>query len=268
MSAESMPAELRRARRLRRLSQLELALRLDVSQRHVSFVENGRTRPSRSLLHAWLAALEVPLATRNLVLQHAGFAPGFSALPLSDQALQPALRALRQLLDSQRETPVLVLDSRWNVLMLNQAMQRIAAVLMPTLAGWLGANLPSPSQPLSMLDLIEHPQGLFNQLLNPHEVFPSVQAHLQEIALQHPELGTRIGWLTRRLQHEGAAEPPLQTPPVLTSRFHTEIGELGFFSMFSTFGTPQHITLSSLRVEHLFAADRETEHRVRAFLGQ
>lgn len=266
MTAQFLPAELRRARRLRRLSQLELALRLEVSQRHVSFVENGRTRPSRQLLHAWLAALDVPLATRNQVLQHAGFAQAFSDLPLSDQSLQPALRALRQLLDSQRQTPVLVLDSRWNVLMLNQAMQQVALLLMPTLAAWLAANLPTPSEPLSMLELIEHPQGLFSKLLNPHEVFPSVVAHLQEIALQHPELETRLTLLARRLQR-GDGIAPLQTPPVLTSRFSTEIGELAFFSMFSTFGTPQHITLSSLRVEHLFAADANTEVRLQLYFG-
>lgn len=146
--AHRLPDTLQRARRARRVSQLELSLRLGVSQRHVSFVESGRARPSRDLLTRWLGELDAPLALRNAALLQAGFAPAYRATTLDD---------------------------------------------------------PEP---------------------------PS--AHLGPQA------------------------------PVLTLRFATPFGNLAFFRMFTTFGTPQDITLASLRVEHMFAADEATEAVVRA----
>ena len=257
---------LQTARKSRRISQLELALRMGISQRHVSFVESGRAQPSRDLLLAWLDELQAPLALRNVALQQAGFAPSYAVRELGDTVLAPAREALGRLLDAHDPLPAMVLDAGWNVLQLNRG----ARWLMYTLLPW-AANLPK-DQPINMLDAMLHPEGLLHRVTNLAEVAPALLAHLRDDASVAPELAARVELLAqhfqRRLGKKPLAQWPRQMVPVLTTRFATAHGELAFFSMFSTFGTPQDITLASLRVEHLFAADETTRNVMAAQLAQ
>ena len=91
---------LQTARQSRRISQLELSLRMGISQRHISFVESGRAQPSRDLLLAWLDELDAPLAVRNVALQQAGFASAYARHELGDAVLAPAREALGRLLEA------------------------------------------------------------------------------------------------------------------------------------------------------------------------
>src|SRR5512137_587657 len=116
----TLPATLQQARKSRRLTQLELSMRVGVSQRHVSFVESGRAKPSRELLMAWLHELDAPLVVRNAAMLQAGYAPVYSAAPLSDPALAQANDALVQLLRAHDPMPALVLDAQWNLLHSNR----------------------------------------------------------------------------------------------------------------------------------------------------
>jgi transcriptional regulator with XRE-family HTH domain len=252
-----------RARRERRLSQLALALKLDVSQRHLSFVESGRALPSRGLLLRWLAELELPLGARNAALIAAGYAPAFGDGPLTAVDLKPALNAIRALIDAPRQAPALVLDSAWTIHMMNAPMRRLAALLMPER---IDALLKS-TEPLSMLDLMADPDGWLKRLINPAEVAPTARAHLAQISQQHPLLRTRVDRALAAFDGLTSASGPTlyPPPPLLNSRFSTSVGELKLFSVFSTFGTPQHITLASLRIEHLFAADEATARVLAAF---
>lgn len=95
-------------------------MRLHVSQRHVSFVESGRARPSRELLAAWLEELGAPLVLRNEAMLRAGYAPAYSSVPLHDPALAEANHALERLLGAHDPLPALVIDAGWNVLRLNR----------------------------------------------------------------------------------------------------------------------------------------------------
>jgi transcriptional regulator with XRE-family HTH domain len=254
---------LRQARTARRISQLELSLRIGVSQRHVSFVESGRAKPSRHLLLAWLQELQAPLALANAALLQAGYAPAYSDSAPGDAALKPALAALAQLLAAHDPQPAFVMDMEWNLVNTNKGGQWLAHTLMP----WL-ADL-APGTPLNMLDALIHPGGMTRAMTNLAEVGPALLAHLRDDACLLPALSPRVeafaALLRQRLgvratQAAGfAAASPRQTSPVLTSRFATAHGSLAFFSMFTTFGTPQDITLASLRVEHLFAADDATK---------
>ena len=122
---------LRQVRKDNRLSQLELSLRLGVSQRHVSFVESGRSKPSRELLIAWLQALNAPLILRNEIMLQAGYAPVYTATQLDDPTLAQVNDALQQLLSAHDPAPAFVIDSRWNLLRLNRGGQWLAATLMP-----------------------------------------------------------------------------------------------------------------------------------------
>lgn len=129
------------------------------------------------------------------------------------------------------------------------------------LVPWL-ADVPQGT-PLNMLDLLAHPEGFCRHMLNLAEVGPVLLSHFRADAVAHPALMPRVeafaAMLSARLgPHSLHAAWPHGMPPVLTSRFASPFGELAFFSMITTFGTPQDITLASLRVEHIFAADEAT----------
>lgn len=255
-ASPSLRDTLQTARKSKRISQLELALRMGVSQRHVSFVESGRAQPSRELLLSWLHELQAPLALRNVALQQAGFAPVYRGSELSDAVLAPVREALSRLLAAHDPMPAMVMDAAWNVLQMNRGAQWMALTLMP----WI-AHLPQ-DQPINMLDAMLHPEGMTRHMTNLEEVAPAMLAHLRDDASVAPELVTRVELLAAQIQKRLGKRTltpwPRQMAPVLTTRFSTAHGELAFFSMFSTFGTPQDITLASLRVEHLFAADDAT----------
>ncbi len=268
-TSSTLTQTLQTARKSLRVSQLELALRMGVSQRHISFVESGRARPSRELLLAWLHELQAPLALRNMALQQAGFAPAYTGSELTAAVLAPVRDALNHLLQNHDPMPALVMDAGWNVLQMNRGASWLAKLLMP----W-AAQLP-PGQTLNLLDALLHPQGMACHITNLGEVAPALLAHLRSDAAAVPELTARVNSLAQQFQQRlgkkplawAAAAVPRQMAPVLTTRFATAHGELAFFSMFSTFGTPQDITLASLRVEHMFAADEHTLAVLKAAQG-
>ena len=253
---ESLQTTLQTARTSKRLSQLELSLRMGVSQRHVSFVESGRSQPSRELLLSWLHELQAPLALRNVALQQAGFAPVYRGSELADAVLAPVREALGRLLQAHDPMPAMVMDAAWNVLQMNRGAQWLATTLMP----WV-ADLP-PGQPINMIDAMLHPEGMTRHITNLEEVAPALLAHMRDDASVVPEILPRVEQLAQQMQQRLGkrvlASWPRQMAPVLTTRFATLYGQLAFFSLFSTFGTPQDITLASLRVEHVFPADEAT----------
>jgi len=263
-------ATLKAVRHGRRISQLDLALRVGVSQRHLSCVETGRARPSQALLMAWLEALDAPLALRNAALLQAGYAPAYRAARLADPELHQVRGALQHLLQAHDPLPALLLDAHWNVLQQNQGTRRLWAWLSP---GMAAAPQESPEEsPVNLLDALVHPQGFGARILNLGEVGPALWRQLRNEACALPELTPRVqaleAFLRQRLGARQARtlDAPESRPrptPMLTTRFATPVGELAFFSMFTTFGSPQDITLASLRVEHMFAADEATRQLMR-----
>jgi len=250
---------LRQVRKARRLSQLELSLRLGVSQRHVSFVESGRARASRELLMAWLEELAAPLMLRNEIMLQAGYAPAYTTTQLDDPTLAQVNDALQQLLCAHDPLPALVIDAQWNLLRLNRGGEWLAATLMPGIG-----ELTGDAAPVNLLDLLAHPEGLAKPIVNLSEVGPAFLARLRHEASAQPALIPKVEAFAALLDRRLDTHPPQNTEsgplaPVLTTRYATRYGELAFFSMFTTFGTPQDITLASLRVEHLFAADASTQ---------
>ena len=262
----TLPVTLQQARKARRLSQLELSLRVGVSQRHISFVESGRAKPSRPLLLAWLQELDAPLAVRNAAMLQAGYAPAYGETLLDDPALAQAHSAIQHLLQSHDPMPALAFDAHWNLLHINRGGQWLAATLMP----W-SANLPTGT-PLNLLDMLTHPEGFTRHMVNLAEVGPAMLAHLRDEACVQatitPKVEAFASLLRERLGNQNLQNAwPRPLAPVLTTRFVTTHGELAFFSMFTTFGTPQDITLASLRVEHMFAADAATRAVLARLVG-
>jgi transcriptional regulator with XRE-family HTH domain len=262
----ALGVDLQHVRRKRHVSQLDLALQVGVSQRHLSYVETGKSRPSRSLLLALLQALEVPLAERNRLLLRAGYAPQFGARPLDDAALAPLRNALQHLLAAQEPAPAIVLDAGWNLLLANRGAQRLLQLL--------GQGAAAPERPLNLLQRLFDPAGLRRWIRNFDEVAATTWQRAQQDALLHPPLAALLHSLRDQvpagamraaaLRDTHGAEPP----PMLTTQLDTPLGSLAFFSAFTTIGTPQDITVASLRVEHFFPADPQTRERLQKWADE
>jgi len=254
---------LRDWRKRRRLSQFDLATDAGISPRHMSFVETGRSQPSRELVMRLAQTLEMPLRERNAFLHAAGFAPLYAERPLSDPALAPAREAIEMVLRGHEPNPALAVDRRWTMLAANRAVA-------PLLAGVAPALLATP---VNVLRLSLHPEGLAPRVVNYGEWRAHLMARLQRdiqltgdpviIALRaeleqfpappHARLAQRIEHVT-----PGMVVPlQLQTPD----------GVLSFLSTITVFGTPIDVTLSEIAVESFFPADAFTAQAVRSLAG-
>ncbi|MEN7342169.1 MAG: helix-turn-helix transcriptional regulator [Pseudomonadota bacterium] len=245
-------------RQYRKLSQLELALAADVSQRHVSWLETGRSHPSREMVIKLSDALDIPLRERNVVLQAAGFAPLYQETALDDPRMQSVQQALTQVLDNHEPLPAVVVDRLWNVRMLNRAGHRLFSLTgdaeaMTQALGGEGINL-------ALLTL--HPDGLRKFISNWDEAAPAFVRRLQIEAMatgdsKMREQLQRLTELTGDLPVGNAM--PTELLPVLPLTL--SIGELSLslFSVISTFGTPQDITTDELRIEAFYPSDEITK---------
>lgn len=240
---------LRRLRAQRRVSQLQLSLRAGVSQRHLSCVETGRARASRDMLLALLDALDAPLSERNDTLLAAGFAPAYGRRSLEQPDMAPVREALSHLLAAHDPAPALVLDGAWNLVQANRG----AGVLL----GLLGVDPAALGPGANMLRATFAPGGLRNLFANGEEVRAAVWRRVQNEAVHVPELRPLIEELR---PHAPPLRPggPSADSPLLHTRLRSRVGELRFFSAFTTFGTPLDVTIASLRVEHMFPADEAT----------
>ncbi|MFO0451380.1 MAG: helix-turn-helix domain-containing protein [Pseudomonadota bacterium] len=240
-------------RTARRLSQLELAFRAGVSQRHLSCIETGRAQPSREMLLALLEALGATLVERNDALLAAGYAPVYGHRPLDAPELRPVRAALEHLLKAHDPAPALVLDATWNLVQSNQGLQRLARLL------GLGA-LPVDGS-LNLLRATFAPGGIRGLYLNADEICGETWRRASREALHVPELRAILAELAPHAEPFHVAAPAgaaASAPPVVTARLASPVGELRFLSTFTTFGAPLDVTVASLRVEHLFPADAAT----------
>jgi transcriptional regulator with XRE-family HTH domain len=254
-SVTSLANTLRKVRLGRQVSQLDLSLQLGVSQRHVSFVESGRAKPSRELLALWLSELNLPFPEHNAIMLLGGFAPVYGQATLTDPALAQAKTATAHLLASHEPFPCFVLDAHWNVVQINSGGIWLAKTLVPCL-DFVNAKV-------NMLDLLCHPDGFTKNMLNLREVAPHLLNIIRGDAASLPTLAPKaLAFEALVVSKFGKSrvvtKKGFSASPLLTTRFTTNYGELAFFSMFTTFGTPQDITLSSLKVEHVFGANEYT----------
>lgn len=244
---------LRRWRSARRLSQLDLALRADTSSRHLSFVETGRSQPSREMVIRLADALEMPLRDRNALLVAAGYAPVYRQTGLDADDMALARRAIDFMLRQQEPYPAVVLDRHWNLLRANEGAA--------SLFGYLLEREPPDA---NVLRLVFRPDALRPFITNWEEVAGSLLHHAQQQADWAPDDET-----LRSLVDEVLAYPDVPdrwrvrdvdatAPPLLTVEFRKGEQSLRFFSMLTTFGTPHDVTLEELRIECSFPADEAT----------
>jgi transcriptional regulator with XRE-family HTH domain len=250
---------LREWRQRRRISQLDLACDADISARHLSFLETGRSQPSRDMLLRLAERLEIPLRERNTLLNAAGFAPVFPERPLHDPTLHAARKAVDLILAGHAPYPALAVDRHWNLITSNSAVP-------PLLAGVDPALLHAP---VNVLRLSLHPAGLASRIAN----LPEWRSHLlarlrRQIDVSgDPVLISLLQELTDYPMPAGAGESKADVEfgaVAVPFRLVTEAGVLSFISTTTVFGTPVDITLSELALETFFPADTATADALHA----
>lgn len=258
---------LREARRARKLSQLDLAGGADISQRHLSFLECGRARPSRVMVLQLSEAMGLALRDRNHLLVASGFAPIYPERRLDSPDMAPVQQALDHLLRHHEPYPALVLDRRWNVLQVNAGAQRLLSLLGDPEETW---RRVCGDGPRNLVEMTLHPQGLRPLIRNLEQIAPDLIGRLQREALDHPRL---LEVLDRILAYPGISKRWASTDlrattlPVLPTQLEANGMRLNLFTMLSTFGTPQDLTTDELRVETMFPADPESEALLRRLAG-
>lgn len=259
MPARSLGDYLREWRQRRRLSQLEFALEAEISQRHLSFIESGRSLPSRDMLMHLAERLGVPLRERNPMLLAAGFAPVFPERSLNDPALAPARRAIDMVLKSHEPFPALAVDRHWTLIAANDAIP-------PLLAGVVDPSLVEP--PVNVLRLSLHPDGLAPRIVNLTEWRNHLLERLRQqiAATGDPALSS----LYKELAAYPAPSGQKRTVPerdyagiAVPLELATDTGRLSFISTTTVFGTPVDVTLSELAIESFFPADQRTAELLR-----
>lgn len=248
--APSFPSSLKRWRSLRKLSQMELAFRTGLSQRHLSFLETGRAQPSREAVLQICTALDVPLRERNTLLTHAGFASVYPESPVPAPGLAHARRALELLLKQQEPYPALVLDPVCNIVMANSGMEKLAK-LFP-IAFDDGA-------PPNLIRLMLHPGGMRQYLQDWEQLARRTLEHLRCERTSHPT-NTELAALEAELAASPACQPGrLLNEPLDIIELRNADVSVRLFSMLTTFWPANDVTLSELRIELFFPADKETE---------
>ncbi|MCX0243500.1 helix-turn-helix domain-containing protein [Streptomyces drozdowiczii] len=244
---------LRGWRTRRRVSQLELATRAGTTQRHLSFIESGRSTPGRSMIIRLAESLEVPIRERNDLLLAAGFAPVYPQTDLDDPRLAPIRTALERILDGHLPYPAVVVDRHGDLVLANAAFRTLTAGVAP--------HLLRP--PVSVPRVLLHPQGLAPRIVNLDAWAWHIVDRVHAESVRNPD--DRLRSLAAELtglapprprdapHHLGFAVPLRLRPPD-----PADDRELTLITTLTHFGTATDVTVAELRLEAFLPADRET----------
>jgi transcriptional regulator with XRE-family HTH domain len=248
-------------RQKRRLSQLELALESGVSQRHVSFLESGRAKPSRSMILQLSETLEVPLRERNDWLVAAGFAPAFLARTLDDPHMSQVMSAVRMLLANHEPFPAIAIDRAWNIRLANRPFDALASLIGEGVWSRVGGA------ERNLMRLVFHPDGIRPLIANWPQIAPVLwhRARREADALGGQEMKAVLAELGRHQDAETLWTPEeTALVPVLPLEIHSNGVRISLFTVIATFGTAQDVTADELRIESFFPADAATEKLFRS----
>jgi len=246
---------LREWRSRRRLSQLDLALSAEISARHMSFIETGRSQPSRDVVLRLAEGLDLNLRNRNALLMAGGYAPGNAERRFDDPALEPARSIIQRILDAHMPFPALAVDRHWNLVASNGSVIALMTGIAP--------HLIEP--PINVLRLSIHPDGMANRIVNLAEW----KRHLVERL--HRQVEASGDHQLEALAEELKAYPaPASSAPLsdisaiaVPLVMESALGRLSFLSTTTMFGTPVEVTLSEIAIETFFPADQPTAEALR-----
>lgn len=246
----------------RSASQLRLATEAGISPRHLSFLETGRSQPSREMVVRLAETLDVPLRERNRLLAAAGYAALYREHSLGTDVLAPIERMLDFLLERLEPYPAFLLDRKL-------ALIRANAAGLQTFAPFVRDDPVWRESPLNLARLTLHAEGLRPSIVNFDEVAGALLVRLaREAALDDRESGLKrlveelsgLPGLAELLRRSDATRP---APPILAMHLKSAAVELRFFSMLTTLGTPQDVTLEGLHIECFMPADEATDRWLR-----
>ncbi|MFF2043822.1 helix-turn-helix domain-containing protein [Kitasatospora sp. NPDC058170] len=243
------PHALRERRTSRRLSQLDLALRAGTTQRHLSFMESGRSAPGRSMVVRLAESLELPLRERNELLLAAGYAPVYPESSLSDPVLAPVRAAIDHILRGHLPYPALVVDRKGDVIAANPALGLITEGAAPELVG-PGTNA---------YRLALHPNGIAPRIANFAEWARHILERIDHLPALQAELRDYVPALEPSTDHLGFAVP---------LHLRTGLGELHLMTTVTTFATAVDITLAELKLEAFLPVDEASAAALRAYADQ
>jgi transcriptional regulator with XRE-family HTH domain len=263
-SAASVGPLLREWRRRRRLSQLHLASQADVSQRHLSFVESGRSAPSRDMVMRLADHLSIPLRQRNALLVAAGFAPVYSERTLDEPGLAAARQAIELILRGHEPHPALAIDRHWTLVSANRAVAPLLA----------GADEALLQPPVNVLQLSLHPKGLAARIRN----FREWRAHVLGRLVHQIDNSADPVMMSLLEELKSYPVPPGSKPYraggqtafggiAVPLELTIEGGCLSFLSTTTVFGTALDISLSEIAIESFFPADTFTAEAMRRLGG-
>jgi transcriptional regulator with XRE-family HTH domain len=239
---------IREWRQRRRLSQLDLAIAANVSSRHLSFVETGRSRPTSEMILHLAEHLDVPLRDRNALLLAGGFAPAYPEHGLAEPELQAVRDALKRVLGGHEPYPAAVVNRWWELVDANAGIALFTGDVSPELL----------EPPVNVLRLSLHPDGMAPRIAN----LPEWRAHLlarlhrQAEATGDPRLFSLYSEL--EAYPGGQSQPPLPTDVVVPLRYRASGAELSFLSITAVIGTPMDVTVEELAIESFYPADPQT----------
>jgi transcriptional regulator with XRE-family HTH domain len=255
---------LQHRRRRRRKSQLDLALDAGISARHLSFVESGRSQPSRSMVLLLAETLGVPLRERNSLLVAAGYAPLYRETGLQAPEMAQARKALELILRHQEPYPAVVMDRHWNLVMANEAGPRLFGSLI---------DLDAEPSPSNILRLMFHPQKLRPFVANWETVAEALVQRVHREAVGGVPDDETMSLLDEILAYPGVPrrwrtiDVASSANPFVQVEFRKGDLAFNYFSTVTTLGTPQDITLQEIRLECFFPADEATERAARKLAG-
>jgi transcriptional regulator with XRE-family HTH domain len=243
------------------MSQLDFATEAEISSKHLSFLETGRSQPSRDMLLHLAELLDVPLRDRNSMLIAAGFAPMFRERSLSDPELTAAREAVDLILKGHEPFPALAIDRHWTMLAANRTVVALMGGVDPELV----------KAPVNVLRLSLHPNGLAPRIAN----LPQWRLHLFARLRRQIDVSADpvlVALLDELMKYPGpaanAVEARIDANAVVVPFQLAAHGQiLSFISTTTVFGTPIDVTLSELALETFFPADAATAAALRAIAG-
>jgi transcriptional regulator with XRE-family HTH domain len=247
------PTELRRWRSVRRLSQLELAVRAGTTQRHVSFIEQGRSRPGRSMVLRLAESMELTLRERNELLLAAGFAPAFPESPLDDETLAPVRKALDTILEGHLPYPAIVVKPHGILVAANRAFDLFNEGVDPALL----------APPVNLFRHALHPDGLARRVRNLPAWGRHITQHVRAQLAHSPD-----PWLETLLAELEGYLPPLPDEVdalgfAVPLELASADGDLRLITTLTSFATAADVTLAELHLEAFLPADEPTAEILR-----
>ena len=262
VGSSGFPELLKTWRHKRRLSQLALALESGVSQRHVSFLESGRAKPSRDMIMQLSDTLNVPLRDRNDWFVAAGFAPIFRTSALDDPQLSQVMSAVRMMLANHAPFPAVAVDRAWNIRLANEPFERLLSLAGENTWARIGGTHRN------LMRFFFHPHGIRPYVANWSTIAPLLW---QRACREADSIGGRdmrdVLTELRELQNDemltALTVSDAQLVPVLPLIIEKDGMRVSLFTVIATFGTAQDVTTDELRIESMFPADAATQELFR-----